>query len=492
MRERVEQILGTDADGPWIGTFHGLCLRMLRRDGERVGLAPNFAHLRPRRPGRARARGCSASEGVDDTGRVRARRSSRASAARRTRMETPRALEARAFAPDAKLHGADLRAVRRGAEARERGGLRRHPAPGALDCSTRRSTPDVRERYAQRCQHLLVDEYQDTNRPQYLLDQGADLGPPQRLRRRRRGPVDLRVPRRRDPQHPRLRARPPGRRGRQARAELPLDRRRSSTPRARVIANNTERKGKTLWTENTRGDEHRPLPRAGRPRGGDVGRARVTRRQRDGAPTRTSPSSTGPTRSRARSKRRSAATAIPTRSSARCSSTSGRRSGRPGLPEARGRTPGTTSRSAGSSTFRRAGSSDTTVRCDRGRARAPRRRCYEAARRLLAATALDARAPRAMLEAFLEITARVHGARRRTSRRGRHRGHPRDGRLRRRTSTRATPGEGLDRMDNVRSLVSAAVEYEREVESTTLLGFLDRSALVSDADEIGGAPRRHA
>ena len=50
------------------------------------------------------------------------------------------------------------------------------------------------------------------------------------------------------------------------------------------------------------------------------------------------------------------------------------------------------------------------------------------------------------------------------------------------------PGEGFERMENVRSLVSAAVEYEREVEAPTLLGFLDRSALVSDADEIGARP----
>jgi DNA helicase-2/ATP-dependent DNA helicase PcrA len=50
------------------------------------------------------------------------------------------------------------------------------------------------------------------------------------------------------------------------------------------------------------------------------------------------------------------------------------------------------------------------------------------------------------------------------------------------------PGEGSDRMENVRSLVSAAVEYEREVETPTLLGFLDRSALVSDADEVGASP----
>src|SRR5512144_2727566 len=34
MRERVGKNLGGRTEGMWIGTFHGLCLRMLRRDGE--------------------------------------------------------------------------------------------------------------------------------------------------------------------------------------------------------------------------------------------------------------------------------------------------------------------------------------------------------------------------------------------------------------------------------------------------------------------------
>jgi DNA helicase-2/ATP-dependent DNA helicase PcrA len=50
------------------------------------------------------------------------------------------------------------------------------------------------------------------------------------------------------------------------------------------------------------------------------------------------------------------------------------------------------------------------------------------------------------------------------------------------------PGQGADRMDNVRSLVSAAVEYEGESASPSLAGFLERSALVSDADEVGRGP----
>jgi DNA helicase-2/ATP-dependent DNA helicase PcrA len=45
MRERVGAILGRPAEGLWLGTFHALCARMLRRHAELVGLAPNFSIL---------------------------------------------------------------------------------------------------------------------------------------------------------------------------------------------------------------------------------------------------------------------------------------------------------------------------------------------------------------------------------------------------------------------------------------------------------------
>ncbi|MGH9390896.1 MAG: ATP-dependent helicase, partial [Vicinamibacteria bacterium] len=53
---------------------------------------------------------------------------------------------------------------------------------------------------------------------------------------------------------------------------------------------------------------------------------------------------------------------------------------------------------------------------------------------------------------------------------------------------RTYPGEAADRVENVRALVSAAVEFEKEIEEPTLLGFLDRSALTADADEVGAQP----
>ena len=45
MRERVSSILGQPAEGLWLGTFHALCARMLRRHAEYVGLSSNFSIL---------------------------------------------------------------------------------------------------------------------------------------------------------------------------------------------------------------------------------------------------------------------------------------------------------------------------------------------------------------------------------------------------------------------------------------------------------------
>ena len=45
MRERVGAMLGQPVEGMWLGTFHALCARMLRRHAELVGLEPNFTIL---------------------------------------------------------------------------------------------------------------------------------------------------------------------------------------------------------------------------------------------------------------------------------------------------------------------------------------------------------------------------------------------------------------------------------------------------------------
>ncbi len=42
MKARLEGMVGLDARDLWVGTFHAMCVRILRRDGGRIGIASNF------------------------------------------------------------------------------------------------------------------------------------------------------------------------------------------------------------------------------------------------------------------------------------------------------------------------------------------------------------------------------------------------------------------------------------------------------------------
>ena len=115
-----------------------------------------------------------------------------------------------------------------------------------------KAVPAVRDYYNRRFQYVMIDEYQDTNRPQYELMRLLAGHPSQHLRRGRRRSVDLFLARRRHPQHSGVRKglsrsqdHPPG-------TELPLDAEHS----AGGVGGGREqlkRKGKNLWTSRQGG-----------------------------------------------------------------------------------------------------------------------------------------------------------------------------------------------------------------------------------------------
>ncbi len=43
MKTRLERMVGAAARDLWVGTFHSMCVRMLRRDGSKAGISPSFA-----------------------------------------------------------------------------------------------------------------------------------------------------------------------------------------------------------------------------------------------------------------------------------------------------------------------------------------------------------------------------------------------------------------------------------------------------------------
>ncbi|WP_430385031.1 UvrD-helicase domain-containing protein, partial [Bifidobacterium dentium] len=43
MRERLAALVGPEAERMWISTFHSACVRILRRDGDQIGLKSGFS-----------------------------------------------------------------------------------------------------------------------------------------------------------------------------------------------------------------------------------------------------------------------------------------------------------------------------------------------------------------------------------------------------------------------------------------------------------------
>jgi len=165
MLERVERLLGGPiARGIWIGTFHHICSRILRRHGDRVGIPKNFV-IYDTEDQRALLREVLADAGLEE---------------RRFPPEVVLALIGRAkdeglgpveYAAQAEnfFQEAVARAYR-GYQAllRERGAVDFDD----LLLETLRlfeEAPEVLEEYQTWFQHVLVDEYQDTNRVQYRL-----------------------------------------------------------------------------------------------------------------------------------------------------------------------------------------------------------------------------------------------------------------------------------------------------------------------------------
>ncbi len=164
MKERVAKITGGAVDNmPWLGTFHSVCARMLRRHAELVGLQPNFtiidtddqlrllkqlveaAQIDPKRwPPRALA-------GLIDQWKNKGLTPAHIDAA-----------DAQAYA-DGK--GADLYAQYqerlKAVNACDFGDLLLHML------TIFKAHPDVLDQWRERFRYLMVDEYQDTNASQY-------------------------------------------------------------------------------------------------------------------------------------------------------------------------------------------------------------------------------------------------------------------------------------------------------------------------------------
>jgi DNA helicase-2/ATP-dependent DNA helicase PcrA len=164
MRERVGALLGRPVEGLWLGTFHALCARMLRRHAEHVGLTPSFSILDTDDQLRLLKQ-------VMDTMRIDAKRWAPPAIMSliqrfKDRGQTPgRVSEADAgdFAGGRMVELYTAYQARLAAlNAADFGDLMLHMT------EIMRTHPDVLAQYHRMFRYILVDEYQDTNVVQYL------------------------------------------------------------------------------------------------------------------------------------------------------------------------------------------------------------------------------------------------------------------------------------------------------------------------------------
>jgi DNA helicase-2/ATP-dependent DNA helicase PcrA len=172
MRHRIEQMLGHNPAGMWVGTFHGLAHRLLRAHWQEAGLAENFQIL-----------------DSDDQQRLIKR------VIRELGLDEQRwpAKQAQWFINGQKDEGLRPAHIQAGGDlflATMRGIYEAYEAAcartGVIDFSELllraldlwRDKPGLLEHYQRRFRHILVDEFQDTNAVQYawlrLLAKGGD------------------------------------------------------------------------------------------------------------------------------------------------------------------------------------------------------------------------------------------------------------------------------------------------------------------------------
>src|SRR6266849_3485614 len=165
MRRRVDQLVGGAVGRSiWVGTFHHTCGRILRKHGERVGIDRSFV-IFDGDDQRAVIRQCLKDLGLNE------QRFPPAVIAALIDRAKNEAIDHLAYAERAT--GWFEETVARVFTAYQRA-LQQQ---GALDFDDMllevlrlfREAPEVQSEYQERFLHVLVDEYQDTNRTQYLL-----------------------------------------------------------------------------------------------------------------------------------------------------------------------------------------------------------------------------------------------------------------------------------------------------------------------------------
>lgn len=164
MRERIQGLMGGAADDVWISTFHSMCVRILRRDIDRIGFSRNFTIL-DTTDQQSVIKGILKDKNIDPK-----------QFDPRAMLGTISSAKNELIDPETFSKNAGGYFEQKAAEVYEEY-QRRLRKNSALDFDDLimmtiqlfKRVPEVLEYYQRKFQYIHVDEYQDTNRAQYML-----------------------------------------------------------------------------------------------------------------------------------------------------------------------------------------------------------------------------------------------------------------------------------------------------------------------------------
>jgi DNA helicase II / ATP-dependent DNA helicase PcrA len=169
MRERVAKLLGEDSDNrsfmPYMGTFHSICVRILRQDGESIGIPRSFVIFDE--SDRQHAVKQASKQMMIDEKTFPAKLLSSLISNAKNEMLSPEEYANQAGSTPAQRAAADIYPLYQRAL---------HEA-AALDfddliqrtANMLASDHDIRAKWQRRFKYVMIDEYQDTNAAQYKL-----------------------------------------------------------------------------------------------------------------------------------------------------------------------------------------------------------------------------------------------------------------------------------------------------------------------------------
>jgi DNA helicase II / ATP-dependent DNA helicase PcrA len=164
MRDRIRNMMGGAADEIWISTFHSMCVRILRRDIDRIGFNRNFTIL-DTTDQQSVIKGILKDKNIDPKKFDPRAMLGAISSAKNELLDTEEY---------AKQAGGYFDQVVSDVYTEYQKRLRKNQALDfddlimmTIHLFTR--VPDVLEYYQRKFQYIHVDEYQDTNRAQYML-----------------------------------------------------------------------------------------------------------------------------------------------------------------------------------------------------------------------------------------------------------------------------------------------------------------------------------